>query len=193
MTATERPSDRAIAQAFDNFRKETEAVPCGHESVSRGCSTYNWRRHCADVILDAARTLDAAPADCLQQFASDLATRQVDMDPECAGIIAKNFDKLFDAPADPVVSADAIARKDAEIAAANAEIDELVRGLKLCTQRAERAEARVREAPVAWIVGDDMFRSESEAVEEICTWGPSCSIAERVALVLLDTEEGKDG
>jgi hypothetical protein len=37
----------------------------------------------------------------------------------------------------------AIARKDAEIAAANAEIDELVRALKLCTQRAERAEARV--------------------------------------------------
>jgi hypothetical protein len=56
---------------------------------------------------------------------------------------AWNARTLDAAPADPVVSADAIARKDAEIAAANAEIDELVRALKLCTQRAERAEARV--------------------------------------------------
>jgi hypothetical protein len=41
-------------------------------------------------------------------------------------------------------AADALARKDAEI-------DELVRALKLCTQRAERAEARVREAPVVQV------------------------------------------
>jgi hypothetical protein len=41
--------------------------------------------------------------------------RQVDMDPECAAIIAKNFDKLFDAPADPVVSAECWRRAIADI------------------------------------------------------------------------------
>ena len=91
--------------------------------------------------------------------------------------------------------ADALARKDAEIAAANAEIDELVRAVNLGSERAKKAERerdelrrRIAEADVAWIVGDDMFRSESEAIEEIRTWGPSDSIAHRVALVRLDDE-----
>lgn len=49
------------------------------------------------VQLAPVRPLNAAPTDGLQQFASDLAARQVDMPTECAAIIAKNFDKLFDA------------------------------------------------------------------------------------------------
>ena len=90
---------------------------------------------------------------------------------------------------------DALARKDAEIAAANAEIDELVRALKLCTQRAERAEARVREAPVVeasprslpppW-VGNMPHATIAVTGDVAKRIG-----GKRVALVLLDTEEAK--
>jgi hypothetical protein len=88
----------------------------------------------------------------------------------------------------------ALARKDAEIAAANAEIDELVRALKLCTQRAERAEARVREAPV---VEAEPFRETGSAgsypYAAIALTGETAKRigGKRVALVLLDTEEAK--
>jgi Lar family restriction alleviation protein len=100
------------------------------------------------------------------------------------------------APADPVVSADAIARKDAEIAAANAEIDELVRALKLCTQRAERVEARVREAPVVQVAPPytaSMHGMRGIHCVTINVIGEDAIAigGKRVALVLLDTEEAK--
>jgi hypothetical protein len=84
-------------------------------------------------------------------------------------------------------AADALVRKDAEIAAANAEIDELVRALKLCTQRTKRAEARVREAPVATVGGGKLYGCYVEA-DVPTEWR-----GKPVALVLLDTEEGGSG
>jgi hypothetical protein len=90
---------------------------------------------------------------------------------------------------------DAIARKDAEIAAANEEIDELVRALKLCTQRAERVEARVREAPVVEASACEVISlaGGSHYHAKIAVFGPTAKSigGKRVALVLLDTEEGK--
>jgi hypothetical protein len=118
-------------------------------------------------------------------------------------------------------AADALARKDAEIAAANAEIDELVRALKLCTQRTVRAEARVvaleesthyangvaelamkhrdaaearvREAPVVAAEFGDNGSPGRYPYAVIALTG---DVAKRiggkpVALVLLDTEEAK--
>jgi hypothetical protein len=82
----------------------------------------------------------------------------------------------------------ALARKDAEIAAANAEIDELVRALKLCTQRAERDEARVREAPVVSLLWIDGREWQTDEVPDAALADVS---GKRVALVLLDTEEAK--
>ena len=86
----------------------------------------------------------------------------------------------------------ALARKDAEIAAANAEIDELVRALKLCTQRAERAEARVREAPV--VEASPCSRPPPWVGKPHATIAVTGDVAKRiggkrVALVLLDTDD----
>jgi hypothetical protein len=84
--------------------------------------------------------------------------------------------------------ADALARKDAETAAANAEIDELVRALKLCTQRAERAEARVREL--------EQRIAEAERFDAAMLLALGIPVSQddafaAFALVLLDTEEAK--
>jgi hypothetical protein len=93
-------------------------------------------------------------------------------------------------------AADELARKDAEIAAANAEIDELVRALKLCTQRAERVEARVREAPVVQVAPPytaSMHGMRGIHCVTINVIGEDAIAigGKRVALVLLDTEEAK--
>jgi hypothetical protein len=80
----------------------------------------------------------------------------------------------------------------AEHVAANAEIDELVRALKLCTQRAERVEARVREAPVAEVIRRDCMNTCIFAPEDDELQARIDALhGKRVALVLLDTEEAK--
>jgi hypothetical protein len=112
-----------------------------------------------------------------------------------------------------IEAADALARKDAEIAGWKAEVEELVRALNLCTQRAvqaearaanveeslhyangvadlamkhrDEAEARVMEAPVG-DVRPFMACAKVEVNGLPVEWG-----GKRVALVLLETEEEK--
>lgn len=57
-----RPSDRAIAQAFAEFQEATIAVPVGHYDDTKGSSTYNWRRSFESAVLARAAELDATAA-----------------------------------------------------------------------------------------------------------------------------------
>jgi hypothetical protein len=80
-------------------------------------------------------------------------------------------------------AADALARKDAEIAELDAGWREAMKLLNEQTQRAERAEARVREAPVCRVVRAACTDENRESVHEIIMY------LKPVALVLLDTDD----
>lgn len=106
--------------------------------------------------------------------------REIGLDPDSDGDVFKE-------------AADALARKDEEIARltkclsiANSQAEEFERKFYLESDRAERAEARVREAPVVEAIRNSSTEAAIFARDLPAEW-----IGKRVALVLLATEEAK--
>jgi septal ring factor EnvC (AmiA/AmiB activator) len=83
--------------------------------------------------------------------------------------------------------ADALARKDAEIAELRKEVEALDETIDRLRERAQTAEARVREAQQRIAEAPTMIYGQSAALGGM----PFSLNGKRVALVLLDTEEGK--
>jgi hypothetical protein len=56
------PVRAAYADAAAHLRKIADSFPVGHEQPTRGASSYNWFKHCADAILARAAEVAASPA-----------------------------------------------------------------------------------------------------------------------------------